>query len=54
MVVHVFDIHIGNLDAAVVLLTPLYIRTAALKEKARDYVASARLLGASTPRIIFN
>lgn len=33
--------------------TTLYIRTAALKEKARDYVASARLLGASTPRIIF-
>lgn len=33
--------------------TTIYIRTAALKEKARDYVASARLLGASTPRIIF-
>lgn len=35
------------------MTTTLYIRTAALKEKARDYVASARLLGASTPRIIF-
>jgi microcin C transport system permease protein len=33
--------------------TTIYIRTAALKEKARDYVASARLLGASTGRIIF-
>lgn len=31
----------------------IYIRTAALKEKARDYVASARLLGAGTGRIIF-
>jgi microcin C transport system permease protein len=29
--------------------TTIYIRTAAMKEKARDYVASARLLGASTP-----
>ncbi len=33
--------------------TTIYIRTAALKEKARDYVASARLLGAGTGRIIF-
>ena len=33
--------------------TTIYIRTAAMKEKARDYVASARLLGASTWRIIF-
>ena len=33
--------------------TTIYIRTAAMKEKARDYVASARLLGASTTRIIF-
>lgn len=33
--------------------TTIYIRTAAMKEKARDYVASARLLGASTGRIIF-
>lgn len=30
-----------------------YLRTAVYKEKARDYVAAARLLGASTPRIIF-
>lgn len=33
--------------------TTIYIRTAALKEKARDYVASARLLGAGTGRVIF-
>lgn len=33
--------------------TTIYIRTAALKEKERDYVASARLLGAGTGRIIF-
>ncbi len=33
--------------------TTLYIRTAAYKEKARDYVASARLLGAGTGRVIF-
>ena len=30
-----------------------YLRTAVYKEKARDYVAAARLLGSSTPRIIF-
>ncbi len=29
------------------------MRTAALKEKSRDYVAAARVMGASTPRIIF-
>jgi len=29
------------------------MRTAALKEKARDYVAAARVMGATTPRIIF-
>jgi microcin C transport system permease protein len=29
------------------------MRTAALKEKARDYVAAARVIGASTPRILF-
>ena len=29
------------------------MRTAALKEKARDYVAAARVMGASTSRIIF-
>ena len=29
------------------------MRTAALKEKARDYVAAARVMGAGTPRIIF-
>ncbi len=29
------------------------MRTAAMKEKARDYVAAARVSGASTPRIIF-
>jgi microcin C transport system permease protein len=33
--------------------TTTYIRTAAYKEKARDYVASARLLGAGTVRVIF-
>lgn len=33
--------------------TTIYIRTAMLREKARDYVASARLLGAGTGRIIF-
>jgi microcin C transport system permease protein len=33
--------------------TTMYIRTAAYREKARDYVASARLLGAGTSRIIF-
>jgi len=33
--------------------TTIYIRTTALKEKERDYVASARLLGAGTGRIIF-
>lgn len=30
-----------------------YLRTASLKEKARDYVAAVRLLGASPARIIF-
>lgn len=29
------------------------MRTAALKEKSRDYVASSRVIGCSTPRIIF-
>ncbi|GAA5496248.1 hypothetical protein Rhal01_02431 [Rubritalea halochordaticola] len=29
------------------------MRTAALREKARDYVAAARVSGASTPRIVF-
>ena len=33
--------------------TTIYIRTAVLREKARDYVASARLLGTGTTRIIF-
>jgi microcin C transport system permease protein len=31
-----------------------YMRTAVYREKARDYVAAAELLGASTPRILFN
>lgn len=31
----------------------IYKRTAAYKEKARDYVAAARVLGAGTPRILF-
>jgi microcin C transport system permease protein len=31
-----------------------YMRTAVYREKARDYVAAAQLLGASTPRILFN
>jgi microcin C transport system permease protein len=31
-----------------------YMRTATYKEKARDYVAAARVLGAGTWRIIFN
>ena len=30
-----------------------YMRTATYKEKERDYTAAARLIGASTPRIIF-
>ncbi len=30
-----------------------YLRTASLKEKARDYVSAAWLLGASPPRVIF-
>jgi len=34
--------------------TTSYLRTAVFKEKARDYVSAARLLGASTPRIIFH
>ena len=29
------------------------MRTAALKEKARDYVAASRVIGCSTPRILF-
>ncbi len=33
--------------------TTIYIRTAALREKERDYVASARLLGAGTGRVVF-
>jgi len=33
--------------------TTIYIRTAVLREKTRDYVASARLLGTGTARIIF-
>ena len=31
-----------------------YMRTAVYREKARDYVAAAQLLGASTPRVLFN
>jgi len=31
-----------------------YMRSITYKEKERDYTASARLLGASTPRILFN
>ena len=31
-----------------------YMRTSILREKSRDYVAAAQMLGASTPRIIFN
>ncbi len=30
------------------------MRTAAYRDKARDYIAAARVLGAGTPRIIFN
>ncbi len=30
-----------------------YMRTSAMKEKARDYIAASRVIGASTPRIIF-
>lgn len=30
-----------------------YMRTAALKEKARDYIAASRVIGASTPRILY-
>ena len=29
------------------------MRTSAFKEKSRDYVAAARVMGASTPRILF-
>jgi microcin C transport system permease protein len=36
------------------MTTTSYLRTATYKEKARDYVAAARLTGASTPRIIFH
>ena len=31
-----------------------YLRTATYKESARDYVAAARLLGASTPRVVIH
>jgi len=31
-----------------------YMRTSIYREKSRDYIAAAQLLGASTPRIIFN
>lgn len=31
-----------------------YMRTATYREKARDYTASAQIIGASTPRIIFH
>lgn len=34
--------------------TTSYLRTATFKEKTRDYVSAARLLGASTPRVIFH
>lgn len=30
-----------------------YMRTSAMKEKARDYIAASRVIGASTPRILF-
>jgi microcin C transport system permease protein len=33
--------------------TTAYVRTAAFREKARDYVAAARLAGASTGRVVF-
>jgi microcin C transport system permease protein len=44
---------VGVLAAFGWMGTTSYLRTAVFKEKARDYVAAARLLGASTPRIIF-
>ena len=31
----------------------LLMRTSALKEKQRDYIAASRVIGASTPRILF-
>ena len=31
-----------------------YMRTSVYKEKARDYIAAAQLLGAGSPRILFN
>ena len=34
--------------------TTSYLRTATYREKERDYVAAARLQGASTPRVIFH
>ncbi len=51
------SIRIGLLLAVMVLFSwtgmTYYMRTATYREKARDYSAAARLLGASTPRIIF-
>lgn len=45
---------VGILGAFGWMGTTSYLRTATFKEKERDYVAAARLLGASTPRIIFH
>jgi microcin C transport system permease protein len=45
---------VGILGAFGWMTTTSYLRTATYREKARDYVAAARLLGASTPRIIFH
>ncbi|CAN5867600.1 hypothetical protein BH11VER1_BH11VER1_27220 [soil metagenome] len=45
---------VGILAAFGWMGTTAYLRTATFKEKERDYVAAARLLGASTPRIIFH
>ena len=50
-------IRIGLLLAVMVLFSwtsmTYYMRTATYKERTRDYAAAAKLLGASTPRIVF-
>jgi len=45
---------VGVIAAFGWMSTTLYLRTATYREKARDYVSAARLLGAGTPRIIFH
>ncbi len=45
---------VGLLAAFGWMSTTIYLRTATYRERERDYVAAAKLLGASTPRIIFH